>query len=395
MSVPKWVNDLFIKNPGFNKMKSDFVIISVLLLTLFGGCVEKFTPETTEKKNLIIVEGLVTDQFESYKIKLSRSRPLGLKYKVDPVTGALVTVSDDLGNHYSFHENDRGIYFSDSSFFRGETGRKYSLHIRASDTLGFYSYYESVPVEMKPVPPIDSIYYEKITVRESELLSNKIDNCQIYLNAHDDSGNCKYFRWDFTETWEFHLHYEFPNFACWLTSRSGNIMIKSTNGLASDYINRYPLYYIPETSDRLEVKYSLLANQYSLSQDEYTYWEKLRSFADQVGGLYDMVPANVPGNISCVTHPEEQVLGYFSVSAKASKRIFIKDHFAGQVNLYSACAQEKISNPGVIQGLGSWIWILERNDFAVPPYVVITSDQRCIDCTLRGTNIKPVFWEDK
>lgn len=379
---------------AFNRIKPDFIVLLVLLI-LFRNCVTEFIPETTERKNLLIVEGLITDLHESYKIKLSRSWPLGLKYHVDQVTGAQVAVSDDRGNNYSFHEKNPGIYFSDSSVFRGVPGRKYSLHIRATDTLGFYSYYESVPVEMTPVPPIDSIYYEKVTIREADLSSNGIENCQIFLNTHDDSGNCKYFRWDFTETWEFHLHYDFPNFACWLTEKSRKILIKNTSGLVKDYIIGYPLNYISETSDRLEIKYSIMANQYSLSQDEYTYWEKLKRFTDDVGGLYDMIPANVPGNISCITNPEEQVLGYFSVSAKTSRRIFIKDHFAGQVNIYGACASEKIFNPGDIPGIGSWVWILERNDFAVPPYVVLTSDKGCIDCTIRGSNIRPDFWDDK
>jgi hypothetical protein len=395
MSILKWTNDMVIKNPDFNRMKSDFVVISVSLLILLGGCVKQFIPETTEKKFLLIVDGLITDQGESYKVKLSRSLPIGIEYKVDPVLNALVSVSDDLGNIYSFDEKTPGIYLSDSTIFKGETGRKYLLHIRASDTLGFYSYYESELVEMKPVPPIDSIYYEKITVRESDVSSNGIDNCQIYLNTHDESGNCKYFRWDFTETWEFHLHYEFPNFACWITRTSDKIMIKNTTGLTRDYINGYPLNYISETSDRLEVKYSIRADQYSLSQNEYNYWENLKNFSDDVGGLYDMIPANVPGNITCITHPEEKVLGYFSVSAKVSKRIFIKDYFAGQINIYKDCASQKIENPGFIQGVGAYIWILERNDFARPPYVVLTSDKGCVDCTVRGTITKPDFWEDK
>ena len=396
MIVPKWANDLLIKNAGFNRMKLDFVVISVSLLILLGSCVKQFIPVTFEKKHLLVVEGLISDQNETYKVKLSRSRPLGIKYELDPVTGAQVTVSDDLGNYYSFYEATSGIYLSDSSIFKGEPGRKYLLHIRAPDSVGiFYSDYESAIVEMKPVPPIDSVYYEKITVRDSPVLSDKIDNCQIYLNTHDESRSCKYFRWTYTETWEFHLHYEFPNFACWITRASDKIMVKNTAGLARDYIDRYPLNFIPETSDRLEVKYSILVNQYSLSPDEYNYWEKLKSMSDDVGGLYDIIPANVPGNISCISHPEERVLGYFSVSAKASRRIFIKDYFAGQVNFYSACASGKVINPGLIPGLGIYVWILDENFFAVPPYVIITSDKGCVDCTVRGSINKPVFWEDK
>jgi len=377
----------------YNRIKPEFGGLFVLLI-LSGGCIKEFIPETIEKKSLLIVEGLITDQYETYKIKLSRSQPLGLKYQEDPVRAAQVNVMDDLGKKYFFREKYPGVYWSDSLVFRGKAGRKYSLHINAPDTLGVYSNYESVPAELKAVPPIDSLYYEKIAVREEDDLSGGIDNCQIYLNTHDDSGNCKYYRWDFAETWKFHLRWDLPNYTCWLTENSKKILIKNTTGLSRDYIIRHPLNYIPETTVRLEVKYSLLANQYSVSQDEYAYWEKLKHITEEVGGLYDMIPANVPGNIICITHPEEQVLGYFSVSAKTSKRIFIKDYFAGQINIWKDCAMETIYDPGYIPGIGAWLWVLEKNDFARPPYIILTSIQGCADCTIRGSNIRPDFWDD-
>lgn len=28
-------------------------------------------------------------------------------------------------------------------------------------------------------------------------------------------------------------------------------------------------------------------------------------------------------------------------------------------------------------------------------YIVLTSDKGCIDCTVRGSNIRPDFWDDK
>ena len=375
-------------------MKLYLFSILVFLTFLSSACLKQFIPETAESKNLLVIEGLITDQNEAYKVKLSRSQSLGLKFEILPVTGANVTVSDDLGNYFTFAEKDSGVYLSDSTIFRGETGRKYLLHIRASDSYGVSSDYESVPVEMKSVPPIDSMYYQKIPIRKAEHFYESLDNCQIFLDTHDAKGECRYFRWDFTETWEFHLHYNLPNYTCWISKKSENIIIKNTSGLASDNIIRFPLNYIPETSDRLEVKYSIYVNQYSLSQEEYSYWEKLKLFSQDVGGLYDMIPADVNGNISCLTRPGDKVLGYFSVSAKRSQRLFIKDSFAGQINIYKDCASQRIDNPGEIPGLGSWLWIIESSAFSVPPYVVLTSDKGCADCTVRGSINKPAFWED-
>jgi hypothetical protein len=364
----------------------------LFLLILFGGCVTKFIPETVERKDLLIAEGLITDQCETYMIKLSWARPLGVKYKVAPVSGAYVTVKDDLGNSFTFSEGEPGKYYSDQTVFRAEVGRKYALYLTAPDSGWTYSDYRSYPVEMRPVPPLDSLYYEKIRIRESEVYSQKIDNCQIYLDTHDETGTCRYFRWDYDETWEFHLHWPGDPEVCWLSEKSKLINIKSTSALEKSIVNKFPLYYIDENTDRLEVRYSILVNQYSLSPDEYEFWLKLRGVTQDVGGLYDLIPANIPSNIYCSSDHSKPVLGYFSVSAKSSKRLFIKDQFTGQINYYQNCPIETIYNPGTIPGLGNYLWILEESFRSIPPYIIITNDKGCVDCSLRGSTVRPSFW---
>jgi hypothetical protein len=142
------------------------------------------------------------------------------------------------------------------------------------------------------------------------------------------------------------------------------------------------------------VKYSILVNQYSLNEDEYLYWEKLQNIGEQVGGLYDIIPSSVPSNVFSLVDPNEKVLGYFSVSAITSKRIFIKDYFAGTVTPYTdaRCIADTIPGNGPIKDLNYTVWILVQS--SLPPYIVTTNDEGCADCTLRGTNVKPDFWID-
>jgi len=54
------------------------------------------------------------------------------------------------------------------------------LHITSVDGT-IVKNYESDPSEMIPVPAIDSIYYEKLVIREDYLDFGGIDACQIYL----------------------------------------------------------------------------------------------------------------------------------------------------------------------------------------------------------------------
>jgi hypothetical protein len=384
-------------------------IILVSFLLLISSCVTQFVPKTNEDKNILVVEGLITDQPGVNTIKLTRSVPLGIKSNARPVTGSAVTISDNHGNTSNLMEIADGTYVTDPAQFQGIIGRLYTLHIRTNTSNNNLSY-ESIPIEMKPVPPIDSVYYEKVTLQENNGISTQ-DGCQIYLNAHDPLNQTKFYRWEYSETWEFHLPYNVvPNKQCWISSNSQVINIKNTSLLSEDRIDRYPLFFISNQSDRLNVKYSILVNQYSLSEDEYLYWEKLQNTSEQVGGLYDQIPASIPSNISCVDDPNEKVLGYFSVSARSSKRIFIKDNFSGLTNLYTDCVSDTIFNGAPIPDLNISAWIIEagfihpsvwiigaggviQQIFLSPvPYVTITKTPGCADCTVRGTNIEPDFW---
>ncbi len=159
-------------------------------------------------------------------------------------------------------------------------------------------------------------------------------------------------------------------------------------------IMKYPLYFISNMSDRLRVRYSILVTQYSLSEEEYNFWDKVQYLSEEAGGLYDIIPSDIPGNIYCPDDPGEKILGYFSVSGAASKRLFIKDNFKGQLNPYTAdaCVADTIFNGAYIPNLDVSVWVIVNN--FNPPYKVITYSRGCADCTTRGTTQEPSFWRD-
>jgi hypothetical protein len=367
-------------------------IILISFLLLLNSCIKKFIPQTNDDKELLVVEGLITDRPDTNTIKLSRSLPLGIRSFAKPVKGCIVTISDDLGNIFSLKETVAGTYVTAPAEFHGIIGRYYTLHINTSVDYNNLNY-ESYPMEMKPVPAIDSVYYEKVTIEEADSWNQKKEGCQIYLKTHDPDKKCKFYRWNFSETWEFHLPYDVTNWRCWISKNSSLINIKSTSGMAEDRIERYPLNFVSNKTDRLKEKYSILVNQYSLNEDEYVYWEKLQKITENVGTLYDITPAAIPSNIFCIENPNETVLGYFSVSANSSKRIFIKDRFLGLVNLYTddACIGDTIWGGAYIPNLNATVWVLRDNS---PLYVVITRTRGCADCTVRGTNTEPDFWDE-
>jgi hypothetical protein len=214
------------------------------------------------------------------------------------------------------------------------------------------------------------------------------------VNTHDPLNQCKFYRWEFDETWEFILPYAVPNKICWVSDNSDVINIKSTSVLAEDKITRFPLNFISNENDKLRVKYSILVKQYSLNEDEYLYWEKLQNISQQVGGLYDIIPSSISSNVYSPDDPTEKVLGYFSVSASTTKRLFIKDNFSGLIDLYKDCAQDTVFNGRPIANLNSTVWVIIDHPMPPPSYKIITYSKGCADCTARGTKIKPDFWID-
>jgi hypothetical protein len=375
------------------RIYKSFILLAIILIA--EGCITKFMPEINENRELLVVEGMITDQFETNSIRLTKSSRLDKKNLVKPVLGCILTISDDLNNTWQLKEKGNGYYNTDSLQFRGLIGRKYKLSVNSNGKLPNNYTYESVPMELKPVPAIDNLYYEKVLIEAESADRIRKEGCRIYVDTYDDTNECNYFRWDYAETWEVRLPYYVQNKICWTTNKSSSILIKNTTLLSENSISHFPINYVSNETDRLEDKYSLLLNQYSLNEEEYAYWNKMQMMSEQTGTLYDIIPASIQGNIYCNEDPSEKVLGYFSVSAKTSRRIFIEDSFSGLVDLYITCPMDTIVPPwSSIPGLGTKVWIIIDGSMDMPPYRVLTDKKGCADCTVRGTTVKPVFWDD-
>jgi hypothetical protein len=374
-------------------MRYFYGIFLFSIVILLSGCVTEFIPETNEDQQMLVVEGLITDQPEAYTIKLSKSLPLGEPSSAIPLGNCYVTVTDDLGNVYNTQESVFGTYVTNPMLFRGVVGRKYSLHITTNGQNGKRLNYESFPVEMKPVPPIDSLYYEKRILKQNGNYPPD-EGAQVFLNTHSADNSCRFYRWEFDETWEIRVPFTVPNSSCWININSSVINVKSTAAITASKVDRFPLNFISNETDRLKYKYSMQVKQYSLSEDEFAYWDKLRNISEQVGGLYDITPSSIPSNIMCIENPGEKILGYFSVSATSSKRVFIKNNFTGIIDLYSECIADTIWKPGPIPNLGIFVWVIIVHEMPIPAYRVTTFEKGCYDCTVRGTNQEPSYWRD-
>ena len=381
-------------------MRSLQRILLLIAFPLINGCVTQFIPEVEEDRQSLVIEGLITDQPGTDTIKIYKSMPLGENRKAAPVQGCSVSIRDDLDNSFDLTEIAKGVYITDSSEFCGAVGRKYTLVIRTGSIDGQNYSYESSPMEMIPVPEIGNLYYEKTLIAGEDTYHKQKDGCRILLDTHDPEDKCKFYRWNFEETWEIRIPYKVQNNICWVSNNSNSIIIKNTSVLNENSIDGLPVLLISDETDRLMEKYSISVNQYSLNYDEYLYWEKLKRVTQDVGGLYDIVPSAISGNMHCIDDPNEKVLGFFSVSAKTSRRIFIDEYFSGIVYPYLDCETLKkygSGDPAFLfpeLGVGIVLWIIVDATNIIPPYWIFTDNKACYDCTVRGTKTKPSFWVD-
>src|SRR6185312_6086425 len=170
-------------------MNKLFVFASALFFIL--SCKKPFTPVLNQSggSGYLVIEGNISGNDSTF-IHLSRSKKVDTLHTVLAERGAQVTIESDGGGSFSLAEITGGKYAAGS--LNLDNARKYRLRIKTTDGKEYLSDY----VPLKSAPPIDDVSF----VPQSS-------GVQIYVSAHDDTKSTRYYRWDFTEDWQFHSKY--------------------------------------------------------------------------------------------------------------------------------------------------------------------------------------------
>ena len=400
-------------------------IIALFALFLLSTCIDPYSPQLKGYSSLLVVEGLITDANTSYTVKLSRTFQVQNSMP-SLVSDAIVFITNDAGGNSNLINRGNGIYKTDSTQFNGIPGRTYVLHIRTSDGVE----YESDACLMQSVPDIDSIYFAK----DDQVINNETqteEGVEIYLDSKEGDNN-QYYRWDFNETWKFKVpdpkkfNFNMADSAitavtdlkefCWKSQKSSEILIYSNYSGQAAPIKKEPINFIAtDQSDRLLIQYSILVNQYSISKEEYDFWNNLKQVNESGGDIFAKQPFTVLSNIHNVSDPTERVLGYFQVSAVKQKRKYISFSEIAGMNLpYYQYQCERIvkdptdiphgyeSPPPTWDELYAMYCITSDYYFVEPQYSagsnnlekMVFARPECADCTITGTITKPDFWVD-
>jgi hypothetical protein len=374
-----------------------------LLLALINAfaCRQVYNP-SIQKSNLgyLVVDGTIISGQDSTVINLSRTQNINdsISFVNNPETGAILTVVGASGDSYNLFEQSVGRYVTDKLPLN--TNELYRLKIVTTNGNQYLS--DSMPVKL--TPPIDSI---------SGQVQN--DGMHISISTHDPQNNTRYYRWNYTETWEYNSAYASayiydPSdtmvllrpqsdyiYTCWRTNQSTDLLLGSSAKLSQDIIYEQPLVLIPLGSQKLSVEYSILVKQYALDVNSYNFWQILQQNTEQLGSLFDAQPSELTGNVHNIANANEPVLGYVSVSTIQEQRIFIPEPISWIYPALQGCTEKIVPNiPDSLAFYFSigYIPVSADVDQATGATVgFFSSVSTCVNCTEQGgTTVKPLFW---
>lgn len=387
-------------------------------ISMLNACREPFDPQISSFESLLVVEGRMTTDTAGSTILLSRSYGFDGDTLI-PITGATVSFVRDNGEGYQLPEVAPGIYQSDPAEFMPARGQSYQLSVQTTQGAEYASDFQTV----KGTPAIESM--DPIYSFTENADGSIIEGAQFQLNTSDPTGEAIYYAWDYHETWEFYV--PFPKRAywewepepvvkilpfdevvrrCWREDFSTQILLGTSRGLEEDRLVDYPIHFLDVQSEKVHWGYSLLVNQYAISEEEYTFLNTLRQNTETTGSIFDPIPAEISGNIRNLADSLEPVIGYFGASEVQSKRVIIdRSFFPEEVRTaqpLNACELDTIffSEGTPEQVLADLRFETERlgKNYLDTAFMELTpvgfkiSRDFCTDCKLTGSPIKPPYW---
>ena len=368
----------------------------VWIIILFAGCIEPYMPTEIKSADAILVIDGHIDINSKSSIQLTRSQNLNENGEVEKVTGANVLLENEGGLTYLLTEESNGIYSLPPQTIEPV---KHRLVVKTNDKKEYASEF----VEIKNSPLIDSVSWE---------LSSEL-GVDISVSTHDTDGSTGYYWWKYEETWIYSstywssyvynddthvIDYRTENiFSCWQSQSSSDIIIASSSRLSDNIISKFPLASMEQRDPRLRYVYSINVKQFAITEEAHSYWKELKKTTEDLGTLFSPMPSQITGNFTCISNPEEIVLGYFSIGKSNEKRIFIDSKQLPQPETYDIpfmpCSLTRLELSNVPTFNSKAYSVVDAISQGTTIIAYTYSTIPCADCrTAGGTNVKPDFW---
>jgi hypothetical protein len=309
-----------------------YACFSSLIFCSFS-CRETFDDSIPNSEaNVLVVDGTINDGPGPYTIRLSRSVSFNSDNQVE-VNKAEVYVMDDLNKRYDFIEKSSGLYLSDSSGFRGQMGKNYTLYVNTNDSLR----YKSTPCTIGPPSIIDSVYsiseqskvhiYADISFRSDIRMSTKID-ASIAIGSQIDTQQYLphyfYFKLEYDTVHIYTSHYTL------IPLNIEPVLKTNTDYIAGSKIKNVPLFYLNypmSKRDTVEIDslnriiysrgfdFIIVINASTLSNETFNYYYNLINQSGGKNSFFEPVPVQLTGNIKCINNSTKAAYGLFQANA--------------------------------------------------------------------------------
>jgi hypothetical protein len=353
------------------------LLAGVLFIASYS-CKEIYYPVVDSMENVIIVDGIITDQPGGSVIKLRYYKETGDISEL-PATSAAVYVFDDHNNIITFDETNPakpGHYFPASSF-EGVAGRSYTLHIETENGEN----YVSDPQIMNSPASIEDIN-ASYTVREymakdfnGNYYKQKISGIEAFTGISSDQDILRV-RIEPTLLLLYTYNVIIPGFPemtdyffLWkkiLLTDEPNINLHTFHeGNASVKVQK--LGFLPEANyhyglplDYLIYRKILIIRTFALNDDSHRFYSESYKQISSENKLFDPVVSQLPTNIRCTSNPKKPVAGFFEASSSRCETYrLVERKWVGEIDFFRIADLEDVPSKGMMQNEVPYFWFYE------------------------------------
>lgn len=311
-------------------------LIGCIALMLVSACLDPFVFEKIDLDEAIVIDGQLTDTDGPHIVRLSNVLGFGDKF-FDPVEGARVSLHEG-EKEYAYVETSPGVHTISKGIITGQPGVSYWISVIMPNGDIVESKPEVLP-ESLAFTEVNAVFKRELTVNKFGI-AKRDRIIEVSINADFTS---------FDEQENFFLRYgvqedhSYPEPSCGGLHQPKSCYISETV-LNNDFalfdsrtsskstIDSLVLYKKQElTNVDFRGKHYFTAFQYSITEEAFEYWLRVKEVTNQQGTVFDKPPAAVYGNFINLTDPNNQVLGYFELASIDLKRTAIlrSEYFEG------------------------------------------------------------------
>ncbi len=321
-----------------------------LLPIIILGCLDEieFEKATSSLDDAILIQGKLIKDDSSF-VLINVSNIFNFSDSPKPIDTRNVYLLNDQGEKIEIPSNATGLHYkkfaANQTAFQIEYGIAYKVQVETFNN----QMYESAFEVLYPVPtPTDLKVSNKKFEKDDANLSISVENFLEYTVSTPittrigEEQNKAYLLMEFDQIFKFtdtprtaltYCIYESftARFAktCYVNQIPFQAF-KIVNGanLSGTEIKDFPIFGESASNFIYAEGNTFVFSQLSLSPTAFEYWSQVEENNTSSATIFDGPKGNLISNFNNTTNPEQRVFGFFYVSEKTTKRLYVSPEFA-------------------------------------------------------------------